>query len=289
MLGCPKICARLLGCQNIRCDDDADIRQRSFGHWPAWGRLWMIDWDGKHPTSEVAKLRDTGVTRHVILIRHGQYDFGTKRLTDLGRTQARITGDRLVHMIQTPIEDFYGKVSVKVAYVAHSDVARAQETAAIIKDVLTERLAQDAPTFTQDPLLAEGWPCVPEGWRSDIRPAKLLRDSVRIEAAFRKYISRSTDWKKTKSEAPSAVATPEVPAPSGDASANRHEYIVLVCHQNVIRYFVCRALQFPPEFWLRFKGDNCGITELLIHDDGKVSLSKFADVGHLPNNMHTFH
>jgi serine/threonine-protein phosphatase PGAM5 len=81
-----------------------------------------------------------------------------------------------------------------------------------------------------------------------------------------------------------------VTAATADSSDDTsEEYIVLVCHQNVIRYFACRALQLPPEAWLRFRGSNCGITEIIVSDDGRASLDKFADVGHLPLRLHTFH
>jgi hypothetical protein len=45
--------------------------------------LWDADWDGRQPTplgdpeeerSRMRKIRKEGVTRHIILIRHGQYD-----------------------------------------------------------------------------------------------------------------------------------------------------------------------------------------------------------------------
>ena len=46
-----------------------------------------------------------GVTRHVILIRHGQYDETHKDdarriLTELGRRQAKRTGERLAELIK---------------------------------------------------------------------------------------------------------------------------------------------------------------------------------------------
>jgi serine/threonine-protein phosphatase PGAM5 len=50
-----------------------------------------------------------------------------------------------------------------------------------------------------------------------------FEDGSRIEAAFRKYFYR---------------AEPEQLEDS---------YEIIVCHANVIRYFLCRALQFPPE------------------------------------------
>ena len=69
----------------------------------------------------------------------------------------------------------------------------------------------------------------------------------------------------------------------------RLRYEVVVCHMNVIRYFVLRALQLPPEAWLRLRGDNGGITELIFYPEGKVSLSRFADTGHLGIEQTTFH
>lgn len=40
---------------------------------------WDTNWDGKEPPEgtpreEVRRIREEGVTRHIILIRHGQYD-----------------------------------------------------------------------------------------------------------------------------------------------------------------------------------------------------------------------
>jgi len=98
---------------------------------------------------------------------------------------------------------------------------------------------------------------------------------------------RVTDHKAKSSKLDTSQANAPAAAESGDDASE--EYIVLVCHQNVIRYFACRALQLPPEAWLRFRGNNCGVTEIIISDDGRASLDKFADVGHLPLRMHTFH
>ena len=42
---------------------------------------------------------------------------------------------------------------------------------------------------------------------------------------------------------------------------------VLVCHGNVIRYFVMRGLQLPPEAWLRQSLNNGSITQMYIRDD----------------------
>tara|TARA_B100000768_G_scaffold13424_1_gene12793 strand:+ start:73 stop:297 length:225 start_codon:yes stop_codon:yes gene_type:complete len=57
---------------------------------------------------------------------------------------------------------------------------------------------------------------------------------------------------------------------------------------NVIRFFVMRALQLPPEAWLRLGGYNSSITHLQIRGSGSVSLVSFGDHGHLSLEETTF-
>jgi serine/threonine-protein phosphatase PGAM5 len=44
---------------------------------------------------------------------------------------------------------------------------------------------------------------------------------------------------------------------------------VIVGHGNVIRYFVCRALQLPPDAWLRLGLANASITVLNVRPSGR--------------------
>jgi len=73
-----------------------------------------------------------------------------------------------------------------------------------------------------------------------------------------------------------------------DRSLPRHQYEIVVCHMNVIRYFTLRALQLPPEAWLRLGGDNGSITHLKIRPTGNVSLQCFGDRGHMTLEETTF-
>ena len=52
--------------------------------------------------------------------------------------------------------------------------------------------------------------------------------------------------------------------------------------------FLFRALQLPPEAWLRISIANCGITRLTIRPNGMISLQSLGDSGHLPSDMITF-
>ncbi|KAK7895596.1 hypothetical protein WMY93_020921 [Mugilogobius chulae] len=83
-------------------------------------------------------------------------------------------------------------------------------------------------------------------------------DGARIEAAFRRYIHRA------------------------EPSQKEDSYEIIVCHANVIRYFVCRALQFPPEGWLRMGLNNGSITWLTIRPSGRVALRTLGDSGFMP-------
>jgi len=284
----------------IRCqsanETDAKVKSNNFGMWSSWSRTWNKDWDFRHPREEGQKAPKRK-TIHLIMIRHGQYDLKDKErkgLTELGRAQAELTGKRLADLSKSAISDYYGTRRIKISRVYHSDLPRAAETAAIIR----KHLDPDVEV-TQDSMLAEGWPCLPDPYKdsSNVRPSKLYEESARVEAVFRKYCHRHTDYKKEieESKVDSEKEAPLVGLADAGAKVEpqvldtEEEYIIFICHQNIIRYFVCRALQLPPEAWLRFRGSNCGITEIIISDDGRVSLEKFADVGHLPVNHHTFH
>ena len=65
-------------------------------------------------------------------------------------------------------------------------------------------------------------------------------------------------------------------------------YDIIVCHGNVIRYFFLRALQLPPEAWLRLCTFNCSLTYFTIRPTGGVSCRTLGDVGHLDMERTTF-
>lgn len=109
---------------------------------------------GKKKTNddfEVGK-ESSKASRHLFLIRHGQYEINAKEselkiLTALGREQAEMTGLRLNEI---------GKL-YKFNKLHHSTMIRAIETAEIIRT----KLPKDIPVNV-DPLLCEGAPIPPE-------------------------------------------------------------------------------------------------------------------------------
>ncbi|MGK3735575.1 MAG: serine/threonine-protein phosphatase PGAM5 [Bacillariaceae sp.] len=259
--------------------------------------LWDSNWDGLMPPTTGDKdedrrrkrqTRKEGVTRHVILIRHGQYTENEKLdenkiLTELGRQQADATGRRLKEMIEgVEGTDFKG---CNVKFVRVSNLARAKETADIIASHL-EGVERAEP----DPDLNEGRPShtLPGGdsYVSKSTIEKTDEQHPRIETAFRKYFYRSqVDPTKKKMILDESVSDSgddnniaEMDATTNEKndienknSSPKHEFEIIVCHANVIRYFLCRALQIPPEAWLRLCTFNCSLTYLTIRPTGTVS------------------
>jgi serine/threonine-protein phosphatase PGAM5 len=244
--------------------------------------LWDADWDGLDPIStgdkeedrrRKRKLRKEGVTRHVILIRHGQYTEQEKLdenriLTPLGRQQADLTGRRLKEMIEGVAGTGFTGCNIKVVRV--SNMARAKETA----DIIAAHFP-GAERAEPDPDLNEGRPShnVP-GSASASTVEKTDESHPRIEAAFRKYFYREHQIpteEQSGGDSDSNEINQVDPNSGEQKEGKQHEFEIIVCHANVIRYFLCRALQIPPEAWLRLCTFNCSLTYLTIRPTGTVS------------------
>lgn len=223
---------------------------------------WDHNWDRRDPKSLVKplKVKDENdenkynekfeamkakAVRHVLLIRHGQYH------TD-GKTDAERVLTELGRKQAEATGKRLAEINLPYSLVVRSTMTRAQETSKIIEKTLANVPVED------DSLLIEGAPIPPEPpighWKSE---KHFFQDGPRIEAAFRKYFHRA------------------------EPSQDRDSYTVLVCHGNVIRYFVCRALQFPPEAWLRICLKHASITWLCILPSGRVTLFCLGDTGHM--------
>ncbi|XP_062274229.1 serine/threonine-protein phosphatase PGAM5, mitochondrial isoform X2 [Scomber scombrus] len=236
----------------------------SASHTPApTGHAWDFNWDKRDPsaltngkkkesaTEDPSSEQDNGkpkATRNILLIRHSQYNLSgssdkERILTPLGREQAEFTGQRLAAL------------GLKYDILIHSSMARATETA----NIISKHLSGPGVDLVSCDLLREGAPIEPvppvTHWKPD---AVYHEDGARIEAAFRRYIHRA------------------------DPKQKEDSYEIIVCHANVIRYFVCRALQFPPEGWLRMGLNNGSITWLTIRPSGRVALRTLGDAGFMP-------
>ncbi|KAL0114986.1 hypothetical protein PUN28_010508 [Cardiocondyla obscurior] len=182
---------------------------------------WDHNWDRRDPKSLVKPMKITDendenkynekfeakkakAVRHILLIRHGQYHTDGK--TDVERVLTEL-GRKQAEITGKRLAE----LNLPYSLIVRSTMTRALETSKIIEQSLIKVPVEN------DSLLIEGAPIPPEPpigqWKSE---KHFFQDGPRIEAAFRKYFHRA------------------------DPSQEFDSYTVLVCHANVIRYFVCR-------------------------------------------------
>ncbi|KAM6156038.1 serine/threonine-protein phosphatase PGAM5, mitochondrial isoform 1-T1 [Rhynchocyon petersi] len=250
-----------------RAGRDAETRASEPPGWAVGARsppgVWDPNWDRREPLSlvnlrkrnlesgeeELASRLDhckAKATRHIFLIRHSQY-----------HVDGSLEKDRTLTPLGREQAELTGvrlaSLGLKFDKIVHSSMTRAIETTDIISKHLpgVSRISTD--------LLREGAPIEPDPPVSHWKPeAVYYEDGARIEAAFRNYIHRA------------------------DARQEEDSYEIFICHANVIRYIVCRALQFPPEGWLRLSLNNGSITHLVIRPNGRVALRTLGDTGFMP-------
>ncbi len=262
---------------------------------------WDHDWDDfqrrRDSADSSSRSSETNVkipTRHILLIRHGQYEQGPsddkdRILTELGKRQAKLTGQRLASMMNVPSSidktskgreatSFSGPCYITSLHV--STMTRAKETAELIRDEL-HCSGHHVVVTEPDLLLNEGLPAPIIPHRPDVgtllqQQKEVNENHDRIERAFQKYFHRRLP------------STTDMATPSSSSPLVDHEFEVIVCHANVIRYFVMRALQLPPEAWLRLSLFNCSMTYLIVQPNGHVTARLIGDTGHIPYDETTF-
>ncbi|WP_386068032.1 histidine phosphatase family protein [Tahibacter sp. UC22_41] len=62
---------------------------------------------------------------------------------------------------------------------------------------------------------------------------------------------------------------------------------VFVCHGNVIRYLVTRALGVDTAAWLEMSVGHASLTRIRVEADGRFKVIAVGDVGHIPANLRT--
>lgn len=217
---------------------------------------WDSNWDKRDVSDDQERNKSSKVIHRIVMVRHGQYissDNDKDRiLTKKGREQAVLCGKRLQELVDTGF-------LFPIKYVYFSTMARASETHNLIMDNLSISPVINQPCS----MIREGAVCRPNPPSTTWTPSDedFFKDNLRVEAGFMNHVHRAS---------------------KNDTS---NFTTLLVCHGNVIRYFVCRALQIQPDHWLRMAVFNASITILDIHANGKVSLITLGDVGYMKPSM----
>lgn len=184
-------------------------------------------------------------TRHLYLARHGAADaFG--ELTDVGRTQADLLGERLAGL---PVDAVW-----------HSPLPRAAASARVIGTHLP-----DVPV-TEAAELVDHVPYVPTG--TDLAPA------------WAGFFDGYDDAERVQGE---SLAAALVERFARTADVETHE--VLVTHAFQVAWLLRHALDAPPARWIGLNSGNTGLTVIQYRDGVPPTVVLFNDMGHLPADL----
>lgn len=136
-----------------------------------------------------------------------------------------------------------------------SPMQRAMDTAASISETFPGQ------KFTVVDDLAE---CTPPTRRAEVmadgKPEEFKACKVQLDRVFARYFKPASGTERTE---------------------------MFVCHGNVIRYLVTRALGVDTEAWLEMSVGQASITRIRVEADGRFKVLSVGDVGHLPTTMLT--
>lgn len=195
-------------------------------------------------------------TRTLYMIRHGQYDTSTKTvdggsLTDIGREQASYAGQAVARI---PVDIIHA-----------STMTRAIETA----NIIAEQVQAEYKTYD---VIREAIPTIPPRIATEILQFMendplfthdtIHQDKKRVDEAFEQFFS-----------------APE------ENEQSTHE--LLVCHGNIMRYLVCRALDINVDTWAKMNINHCGITIITVDTQARRRLITHNATGHLPIHLLT--
>jgi serine/threonine-protein phosphatase PGAM5 len=186
--------------------------------------------------------------RTIVLVRHGHYaDDGANSPLGPGLSPIGIAQAKLV---AARLAGMPGNFDAVYA----SPLTRAQETARVIASEIGMKVETVAA-------LEE---CTPATRRKEImereKPEDLKACAAQLDALFAQHF---------------------VPA----SGSERRE--LLVCHGNVTRYLVTRALGVDTTAWLEMSIAHASLTEIRVEPDGTFKVISVGDSGHIPPNLLT--
>ncbi|MFT5784280.1 MAG: serine/threonine-protein phosphatase PGAM5 [Candidatus Krumholzibacteriia bacterium] len=190
-------------------------------------------------------------TRTVYLVRHGWYDSDNDEDPDVGK--ALITLGRQQARL---IADRLDAMDITFDSIQASAMTRARQTGEII-----------APRF----------PYLELDIRRDIRECIM--------------VTRRQDIMETLEEGEAEECETRLQAAWGrlfvPVTGTEDEHDIIVCHGNVIRWFVTQALEVDLDAWLGMSVSNASLTTIQVRSDGSFKVLGVGDSGHIPYHMNT--
>ncbi|MEO8461342.1 MAG: histidine phosphatase family protein [Dokdonella sp.] len=188
--------------------------------------------------------------RTIVLVRHGNYVADPAADERLGPGLSPI-GVAQAHLAGARLAEMPAKFDA--LYV--SPMQRARDTAAVIagdfpgrKFKVIDDLAECTPPTRVAKITAQE------------KPEDLAACKAKLDKIFSEYFRPASGKEQTD---------------------------LFVCHGNVIRYLVTRALDVDPIAWLGMSVGHASITKIRVEADGHIKVIAVGDVGHLPPNMQT--
>lgn len=197
-----------------------------------------------------AAPRPAGV-HYVYMIRHGMYDRDTLATDDRVANGLNALGHEQARLVGARLAG----LGVRFDRLVSSEYLRAKQTADDMGAIMKL-------TPTRDGALNE---CTPTTLYAPYMANHPAGEIAECDSA------RQVQWARY------FVPTPE-----------RDTYDVLVCHGNVIRWTLMRAVTADPRNWHLLDVGNGSLTIFAIRPDGTVRTVMYSDVGHLPVEKQTW-
>jgi broad specificity phosphatase PhoE len=201
--------------------------------------------------TETRDMTDTAA-RYLYLARHGEASQDETTLTESGRRQAVLLGERLQN---TPLSAIY-----------HGPLPRAQQTARLISAQL------DAVPLHESELAGDYIPYVPT--KDELPP-----DSADAMLAF---LAQVSDEERHQGAALAREALAEFTGPV-DGDRPRHE--LLVTHNFLIGWLIRAALDAPEWRWMSLNHGNAALTVVRYAPGRPSSVLFYNDMRHLPAEL----
>ncbi|MFD9903684.1 histidine phosphatase family protein [Streptomyces sp. NPDC059063] len=191
-------------------------------------------------------------TRYLYLARHAEPSPDESELTDTGRRQAALLGERLR---ETPL-----------TRITHGPLPRAALTAHLVH-------ARLGPTAPARPL--------PHAAAGDYFPHLPTRDELPQDSADT-VLDRLARLTVAEPERGAALARAALDRFAGPVAGPEPRHELVVTHAFLIGWFVRAALDAPPWRWLGLNHAHAGLTVIRYAPDRPASLLLYNDTGHLP-------
>lgn len=188
--------------------------------------------------------------RILYLIRNGQYDRDTRSLEEAGGPLTEAGRDQ-AGRTALALRD----LPIRAIYC--SPYRQSQETAAFFAEALPQALLEESNLLRQYDTMQD----VDSTFHPDILARALAFKKRHLARAYEHFFLLP------------------------DEDANLHE--VIVCHANIIRDLICRAIGVQPETWAHMIINHCGISCMRITAEAAPELVVYNDVSHLPDSLRT--